>query len=256
MVKMKNLHTKPPRHEGHKEEILKKDSLCELSASVPPCEALPLPLKETPTMPHDIALAIALPHDPGQKAASPDDPELAVLESLYQSARRADGLTQRQLARAAGISLGLVNALLKRCAGKGWVLLRRASPRQVEYALTPAGVSEIAHRTYRYLRRSARSASLYRDLFEAFVLRQKAKGIRTVVLAGHSDLDFILEYATERHGLCFAKGAEPSKAVALARNPDSIVVLSEELDGQDLVIPARSQNVFPMEQVLVPGIGG
>jgi DNA-binding MarR family transcriptional regulator len=210
-------------------------------------------------MPHDIALAIAAPHDTAPKAASPDDPELAVLESLYQSGRRADGLTQRQLARAAGISLGLVNALLKRCAGKGWVLLRRASPRQVEYALTPAGVSEIAHRTYRYLRRSARSASLYRDLFEAFVLRQKEKGIRTVVLAGHSDLDFILEYASERHGLCFAKGAaysdEPTKAVALARNPDTIVVLSEELDGQELAIPTGSRNVFPMEQVLVPGIG-
>jgi hypothetical protein len=44
--------------------------------------------------------------------------------------------------------------------------------------------------------------------------------------------------------------------VALARNPDTIVVLSEELDGHDIAIPARSQNVFPMEQVLVPGIGG
>ncbi|MFH2114086.1 MAG: MarR family transcriptional regulator [Spirochaetota bacterium] len=209
-------------------------------------------------MPHDIAFTIAVPHDTVPKTASPDDPELAVLESLYQSGRRADGLTQRQLARAAGISLGLVNALLKRCAGKGWVLLRRASPRQVEYALTPAGVSEIAHRTYRYLRRSARSARAYRDLFEAFVLGQKAKGIRTVVLAGHSDLDFILEYASERHGLCFAKGADAAKAVALARNPDTIVVLSEELDGHD--IPATHDSalgghVVTMEQVLVPGIG-
>ena len=204
-------------------------------------------------MPNDLALAIAVPHDTGLKAVSPDDTELAVLESLYASGKRADGLSQRQLAKAAGVSLGLVNALLKRFAGKGWVLLRRASPRQVEYALTPAGVSEIAHRTYRYLRRSARSASLYRDLFEAFVLDAKAKGLRTVVLAGHSDLDFILEYASERHGLCFAKGLDPAKAVALARSPDTIVVLSEELDGQDGPQLARSDRVVGMEQVLVPG---
>ena len=202
----------------------------------------------------DIALAIAVPHDPDHKAASPDDPELAVLESLYSCGRKADGLTQRQLAREAGISLGLVNALLKRCAEKGWVLLRKASPRQIEYALTPAGVSEIAHRTYRYLRRSARSASLYRDLFEAFVLDQKARGIRTVVLAGHSDLDFILEYASERHGLCFAKGTDAAKAVALGRNQDTIVVLSEELDGQDIPVHAHSERVVPMERVLVPGL--
>jgi DNA-binding MarR family transcriptional regulator len=205
-------------------------------------------------MTRDLALAIEVPHDTALKALGPDDTELAVLESLYASGKGADGLSQRQLARAAGVSLGLVNALLKRFAGKGWVLLRRASPRQVEYALTPAGVSEIAHRTYRYLRRSARSASLYRDLFEAFVLDAKARGLRTVVLAGHSDLDFILEYASERHGLCFAKGADPTKAVALARSPDTIVVLSEELDGQDSPHFARSERVVGMEQVLVPGI--
>jgi hypothetical protein len=93
----------------------------------------------------------------------------------------------------------------------------------VEYALTPAGVSEIAHLTYRYLRRSART---YRDRFEAFVLDAKARGLRTVVLAGRSDLDFILEYASERHGLCFAKGADPARTVALASNPDTFVVLS------------------------------
>ncbi len=205
-------------------------------------------------MPNDIALAIEVPHDTALTALGPDDTELAVLESLYASGKGADGLSQRQLARAAGVSLGLVNALLKRFAAKGWVLLRRASPRQVEYALTPAGVSEMAHRTYRYLRRSARSASLYRDLFEAFVLDAKARGLRTVVLAGHSDLDFILEYASECHGLCFAKGADPAKAVVLARNQDTIVVLSEELDGHGGQHFARSDRVVGMEQVLVPGI--
>lgn len=206
-------------------------------------------------MNHTVSLAFSAVQDHGQSmATSSDDPELALLESLYSSGRRTDSLTQRQLAIRAGVSLGLVNALLKRCAGKGWVLLRKASPRQVEYALTPSGVSEIAHRTYRYLRRSAHSASMYRDLFEAFVLGAKARGIQTVVLAGHSDLDFILEYASERHGLYFAKGVDHEKAVALARRADTIVVLSEELDGQDGLAHAEGGRVVSMEQVLVPGI--
>jgi DNA-binding MarR family transcriptional regulator len=203
---------------------------------------------------HNLAPAVAFPHDLNQQTDIPADPELAVLESLYNCGKRKDGVTQRQLASKSGISLGLVNALLKRCAGKGWVLLRRASPRQVEYALTPAGISEIAHRTYRYLRRSASSASLYRDLFVAFVLDSKARGLRSVVLAGHSDLDFILEYASERHGLCFSKNADPAKAVALARNKDTIVVLSEELDGQDGLAYAEGERVVSMERVLVPGL--
>jgi hypothetical protein len=90
------------------------------------------------------------------------------------------------------------------------------------------------------------------------VLDAKARGLRTVVLAGQSDLDFILEYASERHGLCFAKGAatgdDPAKAVALASNPDTIVVLSEELDGQDGPQLALGERVVSMEQVLVPGL--
>ena len=203
-------------------------------------------------MNHEISLTAAAPLETGQQSASSDDPELAVLEGLYISSNKADGLTQRQLARATGISLGLVNALLKRCAAKGWILLRKASSRQVEYALTPTGISEIAHRTYHYLRRSARSARAYRDRFDAFVLGQKARGIRTLVLAGHSDLDFILEYASERHGLCFAKGADPTRAVALARDSYTVVVLSEELDGQDAQNFSLSDRVVSMERVLVP----
>lgn len=206
-------------------------------------------------MSQNLALSMEALQDLDLRDAGPEDPELAVLESLYQRGTQAEGLTQRQLARAAGISLGLVNALLKRCAAKGWVLLSRASPRQVEYALTPSGVAEIARRTYRYLRRSASNARAYRDLFEAFVLVQKGRGIHTVVLAGLSDLDFILEYASERHGLGFAKGLDLAKAASLAKRADTVVVLSETLDGQDLPGLVLSDRIVPMEQVLVPGLG-
>ncbi len=145
------------------------------------------------------------------------DTELAVLENLYGSgkAESSRAPTQRALARTAGLSLGMTNVLLKRFTEKGWVTVKRVNARNLHYALTPEGVQEIARRTYRYLKRTARSTALYRDLLEEHVLAAKREGVRTLVLAGPSDLDFILEYVCERHGLVFLKTADPGRARAL-----------------------------------------
>lgn len=161
------------------------------------------------------------------EASRPDDAELAILESIYSSQKREQSLTQRDLADAAGLSLGMTNALLKRFAEKGWILLRRLNARTINYALTPEGVNEIAHRTYRYFKRTARNASVYRDLIESFVMDIKRKGAARLVLAGSSDLDFLLEYACERHGLLFVKGINAEKAARLGGDDQTVVVEAE-----------------------------
>jgi DNA-binding MarR family transcriptional regulator len=157
------------------------------------------------------------------------DTELAVLENLYGS--KADPLktpTQRSIARAAGLSLGMTNVLLKRFSEKGWVTVRRVNARNLQYALTPEGVQEIARRTYRYLKRTARNASLYRDILEEFVLSSKREGVQTLVLAGVSDLDFILEYVCERHGMAFFKTADPARAESLRGEASRILYADAE----------------------------
>lgn len=157
-----------------------------------------------------------------------EDAELAILESIYSSQRHQQPLTQRDLAIAAGLSLGMTNALLKRFAEKGWVHLRRMNARTIQYALSPEGVNEIAHRTYRYFKRSARNASMYRDLIEAFIMKAKRRGVERIVLAGSSDLDFILEFACERHGVLFVKGSDAARAARLGAGKGSLVLEAEE----------------------------
>ncbi|MFH2115681.1 MAG: winged helix-turn-helix transcriptional regulator [Spirochaetota bacterium] len=167
--------------------------------------------------------------DFNQEADSrPEDAELAILESIYSSQKRQRPLTQRDLAEAAGLSLGMTNALLKRFAEKGWVLLRRMNARTIHYALSPDGVNEIAHRTYRYFKRSARNASMYRYLIETFVMKARREGVCRIVLAGCSDLDFILEFACERHGVLFVKGIDATRAAKLGSGESTIVL---EADG-------------------------
>ncbi len=168
-----------------------------------------------------------IPQESTTHDTRPEDAELAILEGIYSSQKHERSPTQRDLAEVAGLSLGMTNALLKRFAEKGWVLLKRLNARNIQYALTPEGVNEIAHRSYRYFRRTARNASVYRDLLEAFVIKAKRDGATRVVLAGPSDLDFILEYACERHGLIFVKGADAARAAKLGGDGATIVLESE-----------------------------
>ncbi|MDX9899763.1 MAG: winged helix-turn-helix transcriptional regulator [Spirochaetia bacterium] len=156
-----------------------------------------------------------------------EDAELSILENIYSSQKRSRALTQRDLAEAAGLSLGMTNALLKRFSDKGWVLLKRLNARNIQYALTPDGVNEIAHRTYRYFKRTARAAGLYRDMIEAFVMDKKRAGATRLVLAGVSDLDFLIEYACERHGLLFVKTVDASKAARLGVDAGTVIVHAE-----------------------------
>jgi DNA-binding MarR family transcriptional regulator len=162
------------------------------------------------------------------RASTPtDDAELVILENIYSSQKRSRSVTQRDLAEAAGLSLGMTNALLKRFSDKGWLLLKRLNARNIQYVLTPEGVNEIAHRTYRYFKRTAKTAGLYRDMIEAFVIARKRAGVSRLVLAGVSDLDFLIEYACERHGLLFVKSADPAKAARLGSDPGTVVVHAE-----------------------------
>jgi DNA-binding MarR family transcriptional regulator len=159
------------------------------------------------------------------------DSELSILETIYGSSKYNDhAITQRDLAKSSGMSLGMTNAIIKRFVEKGWISASKINSRTIRYAMTPEGISEIAHRTYRYFKRTARNVAVYKDILEEYVAEQRRKGVRTLVLAGASDLDFILEYLSERHEITFAKTADPEKAFALAK-PGTVIVLSENVEN-------------------------
>jgi hypothetical protein len=96
--------------------------------------------------------------------------------------------SQRHIAADVGIALGLVNAYLKRCIKKGLVKVSEAPARRYAYYLTPQGFSEKSRLTVEYL---SLSFSFFRqakaDCAVVFAAASAA-GIKSVVLAGRSDL--------------------------------------------------------------------
>ncbi|HRY74050.1 MAG TPA: winged helix-turn-helix transcriptional regulator [Spirochaetia bacterium] len=157
------------------------------------------------------------------------DTELALLERVREAEKGEERLTQRGLAQATGLSLGMTNALVRKLADRGWLKLTRLNAKSFRYALTPEGVNEVARRTVGYFRRASRNASLYRDRIEAFVLEAKRRGAESLVLVGPSEADFVIEYACERHGLTFLKSSDLSRAEAYARRPGYALVWGERL---------------------------
>jgi DNA-binding MarR family transcriptional regulator len=168
-----------------------------------------------------------------------NDNELSVLQTIRESETAAYRLTQREIARRTGISLGMINTLLRRLAGRGWVMLTRISAKSVCYALTAAGVAELTQRTAGYFQRASRSAELYRDRLESFAIEAKRGGAGTVVLVGSSEIEFLLNYVCERHGLIFVRTADPEKSKSMGRKDGVLLLIADSFDLADFEATVR-----------------
>jgi DNA-binding MarR family transcriptional regulator len=162
------------------------------------------------------------------------DSELQLLETIYARQDGVESLTQRDLAGAAGLSLGMTNALLKRFGERGWVKLSHVTGRSLHYILTPEGLAEVVSRSISYFERAERSALLYRGKVEAFVCGLVKGGFDTLVLEGLSELDFLFDYCCGRHGLGFVKDPPPqAREYLLAAERCVFVVKPEGLGRSD-----------------------
>lgn len=77
------------------------------------------------------------------------DNEVLILEELEKNSE----ITQRDLSEKTGLSLGMVNLLLKKFVKKGLVKLERLDGKSFRYILTPEGFKEKSKKTIDYIKR-------------------------------------------------------------------------------------------------------
>ncbi len=128
------------------------------------------------------------------------DKEAIILEHIYYN----DSLKQREIADKAGISLGMVNAILKGLVVKGWLVTKRINSRNISYVVSPAGMEEIFKKGYSDFKKAIDDVQFYKAGIERLVSEAKTAGYKAVVLVGKSDLDFIVEYACGKAGITFS----------------------------------------------------
>jgi hypothetical protein len=168
--------------------------------------------------------------------------ELHLLETIYSKQGDALPTSQRDLAGASGLSLGMTNALLKRFVERGWVKLSHLSGHSLKYILTSSGIEEVFVRSISYFSRAVRSASLYREKIDAFVRKAALDGFGTLVLEGPEELDFLFDYSCDRHGLDFVKNPEPDQRSRLALLPKTVFVAADLRAPAVSILPLSVDN--------------
>ena len=129
---------------------------------------------------------------------------------------RGEVVTQMTLKQRIGVSVGLINALLKRAVNKGYVKVRRAPYKRYAYYLTPQGFTEKSRLVAAYLESSIdflrQARAQYADVFDS-ALRQ---GKTHFVLAGAGEL------------------AEIAILSTLGRDIKSLVILDATTDRSEI----------------------
>lgn len=107
--------------------------------------------------------------------------ELEILKSVDEDSK----ITQRELAKRTGLSLGSVNVLLKRLINKGLVKMEHISTRTIKYILTPQGMIEKARLTYQYIVLSYNHIANIENKLSKILDRKKDD--RKIILYGNKD---------------------------------------------------------------------
>ena len=115
--------------------------------------------------------------------------DLKIIEEIARNKK----LTQREISRKAGVSLGMVNMSLKKLAKRGYVKIKGMNKRSLEYVLTPKGFTEKAKKSYRYFRNTLSSLRKIKAKIQSIILDEYVKGERKFIILGEGELADIVE---------------------------------------------------------------
>ena len=144
--------------------------------------------------------------------------DLTVLQSLGSA---TGAVSQREIARRTGLSVGLINAVLKKLARTGYIKTSHLNRRSIEYLLTPEGFTQTALRSYRFVRNTLRNFRSIQQRLESIVGELQLEGVNEFYIHGDGDLaDFITSIFGEQGSVVLRQGLPKKKLSAVVLNAD------------------------------------
>lgn len=176
---------------------------------------------------------------------------------------RGEVVTQQTLKQEIGVSVGLINALIKRAIKKGLVKSRQAPYKRYAYYLTPHGFSEKGRLVAKYLETSLHFFRDARDEYADIFRKVRELQLQRVVLVGGGELAEIavLAAANEEFELLSIvdPGANVAKRYGLAIAPSveavgqiDAAIVTESRSPQETYEDLRK--VLPESRVFAPTI--
>lgn len=161
--------------------------------------------------------------------------EVIVLDRIARNA----AASQRALSKATGISLGLINVILKKFLRTGFIKVTNLNKRQVEYLLTPAGMLAATRRTYHYATNVVRNYGILQRSLRDLLQRLYGNGYRYFSIHGEGELRELIQslFSSWMNGSSAALGVEHRLT------PDA-VVLSITADPMETDFRGRVVNIL------------
>lgn len=167
--------------------------------------------------------------------------DVATLQNIADTLEQEPLASQRVLAENAGMSIGLMNAVLKRFVERGWIMLTNVNLRKLSYAITPAGIAELTARSQKFAKRNFELANLYHETLCKYIKEAKKHGKTTLCLYGQSYIRFLLIYCCQILNVTFVEKDttepidEKAYCVVGELNEESVIKELEEKGCQNLL---------------------
>lgn len=171
--------------------------------------------------------------------------DLATLQVISETLKEEPQASQRTLAKKANMSLGMMNAILSRFVERGWIMLSNVNGRKLAYAVTPAGISELANRGKKFALRTFEIANTYNKVILNIVKKAKDEGKSKVILYGNSYIKFLIVYACQEVGIEFESASVDSDI-----DLTSLCLLGEldDLDSQKYLMKTNCLSLLEIVQ--------
>ena len=111
--------------------------------------------------------------------------ELAVLTHIGSNGGK---ITQRQISTYTGISLGLINSILKNLAQKGCLKIKPAGRRKIKYHLTAKGLYVRNYNSYNLINRTIGEIKNIKACIKELVMRKAKAGNNKIGIVGNGEL--------------------------------------------------------------------
>jgi DNA-binding MarR family transcriptional regulator len=185
---------------------------------------------------------------------TPRDGNLAERVKLLGNVAGQEASNQRALARQIGISVGLVNALVRRAVRKGLIKIREAPARRYAYYLTPKGFAEKSRLVAEYLDYSLTFFRTARQEYADVFSRCAVAGTKRIVLCGAGELAEIATLAVD--------GLDVQLVGVLDRETNHVRVAGlpvvrdiAEISGEDMLVVTDGRRPQELYEALVDAVG-
>lgn len=117
------------------------------------------------------------------------DKETVVLDSIFHK----PSISQRELAKMTGVSLGLVNVILRKFVSTGYIQVSRLNKRKIQYLLTPQGLLETVKKTHKYATETIQNYKRIQSQLVSLLKSLHTSGYDYFSIQGDGELRELLE---------------------------------------------------------------